>query len=542
MKTLYMKPIYLLMVLTMMMGFTFTACSSDDPEGSTTVEFPALKELSGNAGETLELSFSAGTDWTLSSNKGWCKFKDGEFTETTLSGKAGSQTVQIVISESQLTSEVAELTLNMGGKSQVICKVTCQEKQYADLVVTDEEGNVYDAEHPLVIKGSGLTDNTYDIVYTTIKVESEKTVGIAEKPDWIKAQASTETPGVFQLTFDKASGISVINSFNNADDKLVIATEDKKQQIEIPVSYEGLREDVITFKETDLSFTKNHMTLDHNSTYFSVSNSMTGEETTYSLPLTLTVDQVRNGEFGYIIGRVDVDREEIYPNYYSYTYDFDATGLDSWVKVSINNKNVSLDVDKLTGDTERGAIVLLISKDFCDKYKGHYNDMLLDEEGYFSSTYQDNVMVSFTQVPEKKVTSLQLKGYVMMNGTLTPFEKVPDDAAMIRDSSDPMFEYADKMTPNFWYVSADKSVLQNGNKIYLEVVGDIPSGYNVGIMNNWAWKNTQATSETIDGKTYIVVSGLPTQEQINEQPVMTVGVANFDTMDILIECGIQVWL
>lgn len=67
MKTLYMKPIYLLMVLTMMMGFTFTACSSDDPEGS--VEFPALKELSGNAGETLELSFSAGTDWTLSSNK-----------------------------------------------------------------------------------------------------------------------------------------------------------------------------------------------------------------------------------------------------------------------------------------------------------------------------------------------------------------------------------------------------------------------------------------------------------------------------------------
>lgn len=543
MKTLYIKPIYLLMVLTMMMGFTFTACSSDDPEGtSTTVEFPALKELSGKAGETLELSFSAGSDWTLSSNKGWCKFKDGEFTETTLSGKAGSQTVQIVISESQLTSEVAELTLTMGGKSQVICKVTCQEKQYADLVVTDEEGNVYDAEHPLVIKGSGLTDNAYDIVYTTIKVESEKTVGIPEKPKWIKAQASTETPGVFQLTFDnKESGISVINSFNNADDKLVIATEDKKQQIEIPVSYEGLREDVITFKETDLSFTQNHMTLDHNSTYFSVSNSMTGEETTYSLPLTLTVDQVRNGEFGYIIGRVN--REETYPNYYSYTYDFDATGLDSWVKVSINDKNVSLDVDKLTEDTERGAIVLLISKDFCDKYKGHYNDMLLDEEGYFSSTYQDNVMVSFTQVPEKKVTSLQLKGYVMMNGTLTPFEKVPDDAAMISDSSNPMFDYAndDKMSQNFWYVSANKSLLQNGNKIYLEVVGDIPSGYSIGAFNAIGWPNTHTSSDTIDGKTYIVISGAPTDKEIANQPVITVGVGNFDMGDFLIECGITVW-
>ena len=64
----------------------------------------------------------------------------------------------------------------------------------------------------------------------------------------------------------------------------------------------------------------------------------------------------------------------------------------------------------------------------------------------------------------------------------------------------------------------------------------------VGVINIWAWTNTKTTTETIDGKTYIVISGAPTQDQINKQPIMTVGVANFDMMDFLIECGIQVWL
>lgn len=315
------------------------------------------------------------------------------------------------------------------------------------------------------------------------------------------------------------------------------------KKVEIPVSYEGLKETVISYVETDLSFSKSHMTLDYNSTYFSIANAMTGEETTYSLPLTLTVDQVRNDEFGYIIG--SVERKELYPNNYVYTYNFDATGMESWVKVNIDGKKVSLDVDKLTGDTERGAIVLLFSKDFCEKYKGRYNEILLDSEGYFDSyTYQKNIMVSFTQEPEKKVTNLQIKGYVKnSSGELVPFTSVPDDAAMLGDPNTPYFPYEDKTTSNFWYVLlSDKSLMENGNKIYLEIVGEIPEGYMVGAMNNKYWTNTKTTTETIDGKTYIVISGAPTQDQISKQPIMTVGVANFDMMDFLIECGIQVWL
>lgn len=543
MKTFYTKSTNLFMVLAMILGIAFTGCSDDSDTPSVTPEFPALTEITCNAGETKELSFEANADWTLTSNKGWCQFENDGIPATVTYGKAGEQNIQIIISPFQETGDVAEISLKIGEQSQVICKISCNEKVYADLVIKDEEGNIYDAEHPLVIKGSGLTDNAYDIVYTTITVESEQPVGFAEKPNWLKALTTEETPGVFQLTFDKTSGLSPIYSFNKAEDKIVIATEDMSKKVEIPVSYEGLKETVISYVETDLSFSKSHMTLDYNSTYFSIANAMTGEETTYSLPLTLTVDQVRNDEFGYIIG--SVERKELYPNNYVYTYNFDATGMESWVKVNINGKKVSLDVDKLTGDTERGAIVLLFSKDFCEKYKGRYNEILLDSEGYFDSyTYQKNIMVSFTQEPEKKVTNLQIKGYVKnSSGELVPFTSVPDGAAMLGDPNTPYFPYEDKTTPNFWYVLlSDKSLMENGNKIYLEIVGEIPEGYMVGVMNNWAWTNTKTTTETIDGKTYIVISGAPTQDQISKQPIMTVGVANFDMMDFLIECGIQVWL
>lgn len=543
MKTFYTKSTNLFMVLAMILGIAFTGCSDDSDTPSVTPEFPALTEITCNAGETKELSFEANADWTLTSNKGWCQFENDGIPATVTYGKAGEQNIQIIISPFQETGDVAEISLKIGEQSQVICKISCNEKVYADLVIKDEEGNIYDAEHPLVIKGSGLTDNAYDIVYTTITVESEQPVGFAEKPNWLKALTTEETPGVFQLTFDKTSGLSPIYSFNKAEDKIVIATEDMSKKVEIPVSYEGLKETVISYVETDLSFSKSHMTLDYNSTYFSIANAMTGEETTYSLPLTLTVDQVRNDEFGYIIG--SVERKELYPNNYVYTYNFDATGMESWVKVNINGKKVSLDVDKLTGDTERGAIVLLFSKDFCEKYKGRYNEILLDSEGYFDSyTYQKNIMVSFTQEPEKKVTNLQIKGYVKnSSGELVPFTSVPDGAAMLSDPNTPYFPYEDKTTPNFWYVVlSDKSLMENGNKIYLEIVGEIPEGYIVGFMNNKYWTNTKTTTETIDGKTYIVISGAPTQDQISKQPIMTVGVANFDMMDFLIECGIQVWL
>ena len=64
MKTLYMKSTYLFMVFAMILGFTLTGCSDDNSgDPSTSAEFPELKEFTCNAGETKDLSFTAGADW-----------------------------------------------------------------------------------------------------------------------------------------------------------------------------------------------------------------------------------------------------------------------------------------------------------------------------------------------------------------------------------------------------------------------------------------------------------------------------------------------
>ena len=208
MKTLYMKSTYLFMVFAMILGFTLTGCSDDNSgDPSTSAEFPELKEFTCNAGETKDLSFTAGADWALSSNAGWCKFKNGEFTESTISGKAGSQTVQVVITNDGQNFEkddIAELTLKMGNSSQVICKITRPHKIPVDIVITDEEGNVYDAEHPIIIKGSA----PLSLVETVITVETDFEVGLPEYPDWVAVNAKGN--GVYALSFkdDNKSGIS----------------------------------------------------------------------------------------------------------------------------------------------------------------------------------------------------------------------------------------------------------------------------------------------------------------------------------------------
>ena len=173
------------MALAMMIIATFTACSDDDGEGNKPIVFPELKNINCAAGETAEISFETTADWELSSSAGWCKFQNGEFLESLIYGKAGKQTVTIATSadgQSHNEDAVAEITLKIGNESQIIYKVTRARKEYADLIVSDEAGNVYDKTHPLTIKGNTASSP----VYTVIKAEAESGVKIGfTNPEWL---------------------------------------------------------------------------------------------------------------------------------------------------------------------------------------------------------------------------------------------------------------------------------------------------------------------------------------------------------------------
>lgn len=393
MKITELKSMSLIMVLAMMIMTAFTACSDDDNEGNKTVVFPELANISSAAGETTELSFEASADWELSSNAGWCKFQNGEFLESLIYGKAGKQTVTIMTSaDGQNYNEdaVAEITLKMGNASQVIYKVTRAKREYADLVVSDEAGNIYDRTHPLTIKGNTATSP----VYTVIKAQAESGVKIGfTNPEWL-SYVIDEKAGTYQFTFNTAntSGLNPKYPITGNSYTLTFVTEDattaktdKVRKVEIPVVYEGLQRDAIGISPT----------------YLNALASVTGKELsddTGILEQMQSTVTVYNDEFETVIfaatKEVNDEGEE------EFTYDFNTTvdWLHAVTGTGSNKDKVTVTADTNRETAERAATVMIFPKTVYDEIKGDWAGNLIDEStGDIKASYAGNIMTSITQ-------------------------------------------------------------------------------------------------------------------------------------------------
>lgn len=393
MKITELKSMSLIMVLAMMIMTAFTACSDDDNEGNKTVVFPELANISSAAGETTELSFEASADWELSSNAGWCKFQNGEFLESLIYGKAGKQTVTIMTSaDGQNYNEdaVAEITLKMGNASQVIYKVTRAKREYADLVVSDEAGNIYDRTHPLTIKGNTATSP----VYTVIKAQAESGVKIGfTNPEWL-SYVIDEKAGTYQFTFNTAntSGLNPKYPITGNSYTLTFVTEDattaktdKVRKVEIPVVYEGLQRDAIGISPM----------------YLNALASVTGEELsddTGILEQMQSTVTVYNDEFETVIfaatKEVNAEGEE------EFTYDFNTTvdWLHAVTGTGSNKDKVTVTADTNRETAERAATVMIFPKAVYDEIKGDWAGNLIDEStGDIKASYAGNIMTSITQ-------------------------------------------------------------------------------------------------------------------------------------------------
>ena len=393
MKITELKSMSLIMVLAMMIMTAFTACSDDDNEGNKTVVFPELANISSAAGETTELSFEASADWELSSNAGWCKFQNGEFLESLIYGKAGKQTVTIMTSaDGQNYNEdaVAEITLKMGNASQVIYKVTRAKREYADLVVSDEAGNIYDRTHPLTIKGNTATSP----VYTVIKAQAESGVKVGfTNPEWL-SYVIDEKAGTYQFTFNTANtsgpnpkypitGNSYTLTFVTED--ATTAKTDKVRKVETPVVYEGLQRDAIGISPT----------------YLNALASVTGEELsddTGILEQMQSTVTVYNDEFETVIfaatKEVNAEGEE------EFTYDFNTTvdWLHAVTGTGSNKDKVTVTADTNRETAERAATVMIFPKAVYDEIRGDWAGNLIDEStGDIKASYAGNIMTSITQ-------------------------------------------------------------------------------------------------------------------------------------------------
>lgn len=396
MKALNLKSMSWIMALAMMFIVSFTGCSDDDGEdgGPIAPVFPELKEINCGANETTEISFEANLDWEISSNAGWCKFINGEISESIMSGKACKQTIKIAVSadgQNYNDDAIAEITLKMGEKSQVIYKIKRAKKEYSDLVITDEEGNVYDAEHPLTIKGNNISIP----IYTSLKAQAEDGMEIGfTNPEWLTYRINEET-GMYEFTFntDNEEGLNIKYPIAQGNGVLVFATADaetaktdKIRKVEIPLIYEGVQADAIGISPT-------HMNVIVKPDGQSI---ISGETTSSELVSTIIA---RNDEFHII---------EFVQTYNSaegaYTYDFSDDGDVDWVQSTIgpgeNKDKITLTVESNEGADEREAIVMVFPKVIYDKIKEDLAGNIL-KDGDIKTIYNTNIMSTLKQEKEE---------------------------------------------------------------------------------------------------------------------------------------------
>ena len=550
MKALNLKSMSWIMALAMMFIVSFTGCSDDDGENTPgeKIEFPTLQEATCNADGTITISFKATVDWKLTSNAGWCKFVDGEFTQSSITGKAGEQTITAKISgdgQNYSDDNVAEITLTLGEKEQVIYKITRPKKVFNGLTIKDENGNVYNTENPIIIKGSGY--EKIDVVYTTILTESEFEVGIStsENPDWIKVENKGE--GKFNLTFnnDNTEGIDPKYSISTEKGhKLVFGVQTTNEgliNVSVPVAYEGLKENVLLFKPEYI----NALTVNPEGTVFTEtsSGSMEGTEgVKYENQLSSTIT-VRDDKF-HVLKITEIKT----PAMGTYFYTYDVTQEPDWVTVVEEGTKLTLTVAALPEGAElRGAAILVIPEVIWNKIKDTDLQATLftrdSDNGapmdYLNDEYTDYIWTHFTQEPKNEEIEIILKGFYT-NQEIIDWATVKEEDLIPFDNSDQTIstsEYPGQIASIAWNASFPKSLLENNKSVCIQT-NSIPAGHDFGVMYNPWEREIQITNKTIDGKEYMVLTGYPSSMSFEQ---IMAGIGNFDTMDFAIELNIGMY-
>lgn len=377
-----------IMVLAMMAITAFIACSDSDGEEDTTVVFPELKTLNCGGNETAEISFETNADWELSSNAGWCKFQNGEFLESLIYGKAGKQTVTIKASnDGQNYNEdaIAEITLKMSGQSQVIYKVTRAKKEYENLVVSDEDGNIYDKDHPLTIKGN----NAFGAVYTVLsaRVESGVKIGFTN-PEWLDFTID-EATGAYKFTFNIENTIGLNAKYAIAGGKYVLtfvtedantAKTDKVRKVEIPLIYEGLQRDVINISPT----------------YQNAVVSVDGKDISDGVTTVNRMESVitvYNDEF-----EVMMFEQQERDGVYTYNFGKEVNWLHASIGANADKDKLTVTVDRNLNTEQRSASIMVFPKTVYDEIKGDWEGNLIDAgTSDIKANYTANIMATLTQ-------------------------------------------------------------------------------------------------------------------------------------------------
>lgn len=395
------------------MALSVGGCSDSDSDGPGDVTFPEKDAITVNAGQDRTLTFSADAEWKLTSNASWCRFVDGDFVQTTISGEAGDQSVTIRVSDDNQNSEkddVAEITMAMGGKSQVIYEITRPRKGASSLIVKDKSGKVIDAENPLLVKGGNITSPVETTVTLEIDDASAQLGVLTDKTaSWVTVTALTGTND-YAVSFkdDNADGKNPKYAIP-AEENAVITFAAQKNgsivaEVAIPIYYEGYAESALIVDPSYMS-----VTVSEDGQTMTGEGGVSGSESVdYGDELISTVT-TRNDAFEI----VEIAYTATYDQWGTPTeviYDFSANGDLDWVTTSkiagetdadVKNR-VRLTVSELPeGEELRNATVMIFPKAVYDEIEDDLQGNVIDSEvNDIKSAYRTYIMANLTQGAE----------------------------------------------------------------------------------------------------------------------------------------------
>lgn len=224
----------------------FTACSSDDD--AVTPVFPQVQPIAGEAGEVKEFTFEANENWSLSSDKIWCKLVQGEKADAfVINGTAGKQTIKVKITDDDASNDksVAQLFLSMGGQKVAIAEVTRSAAGYK-LQVFDAAGKD--------ITETGITVGYKNLaelpVYNKFTVKSNYRFAVTNTPAWVDLEGGfmVGTPNkdaVGGVSFKENQGVSAKYAIKDGNYTITFTSEDGKAAKTVPVIFEGMPKDMM---------------------------------------------------------------------------------------------------------------------------------------------------------------------------------------------------------------------------------------------------------------------------------------------------------
>ena len=211
-----MRKHFLTTLIAGLAGVVFSATSCDPAESTPDPVFPDFVEKTVAAGETVELSFSANQDWTVSipaAEAGtYFRLTDGSTQSFAVKGEAGDHTVSVVvIGEQDFENHELTVSMTMGDRTEDIAKITLPALERSMSIsravfnadktdfATGKDGSyeyeqiAADSEIELIWPASiSLADNPYR---NYILVDSSVEWAVSDKTDWISFSPASGSAG-----------------------------------------------------------------------------------------------------------------------------------------------------------------------------------------------------------------------------------------------------------------------------------------------------------------------------------------------------------